>query len=126
MSDYLFVYGTLRRDASNTAHPLLSEHANFVSTGTYQGRLYDLGRYPGAVSSDHSSDVVQGELYALGNQEDFLKRLDEYEGSQFRRTEVSVLLDNGERVVTWIYIYDGATNGLKTIPSGDYVELPKR
>ena len=123
--DYLFVYGTLRRDAGNPTHHVLSQHTDFVSQGTYQGRLYDLGKYPGAVPSDQSSDAVTGEVYVLNDRDPLLKRLDEYEGPRFRRQRVTISLANGEEVVAWIYLYDGATNELETIPSGDYLEFRK-
>jgi pyruvate carboxylase len=47
--DYLFVYGTLRSQMNDPLHRLLETHAVLVGTGTFQGKLYDLGRYPGVV-----------------------------------------------------------------------------
>jgi len=48
--DTIFVYGTLRRDANSEMHQLLTKYAEFVSDATYQGKLYKVDDYPGAVS----------------------------------------------------------------------------
>ena len=45
--DYLFVYGTLRKDIFNSARVLDAQHLAFVGEATFRGRLYDLGRYAG-------------------------------------------------------------------------------
>jgi gamma-glutamylcyclotransferase (GGCT)/AIG2-like uncharacterized protein YtfP len=122
--NYLFVYGTLRRDVDNSMRHLLAPHADFVSKATYQGKLYYLGNYPGAVPSGRSSDIVSGELYALHDHQ-YLKRLDEYEGSQFRRTQVSVVSENGKQISAWIYLYEGGRNERKVIASGDCLQFRK-
>ena len=43
---YLFVYGTLRSEMNDPLHRLLETYAIFVGTGSFQGKLYDIGRYP--------------------------------------------------------------------------------
>ena len=47
----LFVYGTLRKAASHPLHRTLAREARYAGTATFQGRLDDLGRYPGVVVS---------------------------------------------------------------------------
>lgn len=59
---YLFVYGTLRKPIHNPLHRLLETEANWVATGTFQGKLYDLSRYPGAVPSRGKNDRILGEI----------------------------------------------------------------
>jgi gamma-glutamylcyclotransferase (GGCT)/AIG2-like uncharacterized protein YtfP len=64
MSDYLFVYGTLRKEMNHPMYRALSRSAEWVGEANLQGRLYDLGKYPGAVPSKRVSDIVIGEIYA--------------------------------------------------------------
>ena len=126
---YLFVYGTLRRDVGHPLHAVLAEHATFVGCGTFQGKLYDLGAYPGAVPSENATDVVAGEVYALHDPERVLAILDRYEGcadepppTEFRREKARITLQDGMRIEAWIYLYNWPTAGLPRIPSGDYVQ----
>ena len=51
---HLFVYGTLRRGFRHLMADLLAEQAEFVGEGVFQGRLYDLGSYPGVTASNHA------------------------------------------------------------------------
>ena len=37
---YLFVYGTLRRDLGNGKHVLMEGHGDFIGHATFQGKLY--------------------------------------------------------------------------------------
>lgn len=132
--EYLFVYGTLRKDAGNDMYRVLARHARFVGSATFQGKLFDLGNYPGAVPSDDPQDVVCGEVYALepSLRDGLLATLDEYEGcspggeppSEFRREYVTVTCNDGRSASSWIYLYNLA--GVNSpIPSGDYVRYLK-
>jgi gamma-glutamylcyclotransferase (GGCT)/AIG2-like uncharacterized protein YtfP len=129
--DYLFVYGTLRRGSDNDLCHLLGEHADFVSYANYQGQLYEVDYYPGAVPSDNPLDQVRGELYRLKTLElaDFvLSVLDEYEEcgtafqapTEFVRRVQPVWLESGERVIAWVYLYNRVTDKLKRLCSGDF------
>ncbi len=129
--EYLFVYGTLRKDPKNQKYRILARHADFVGEGAFRGKLYDIGEYPGTIPSNRASDVVKGEVYALRNPNYALGRLDEYEGcgpdesypTEFRREKKNIFLDNGEKVNAWVYIYNRPIKGLKAIPSGDYLKF---
>jgi gamma-glutamylcyclotransferase (GGCT)/AIG2-like uncharacterized protein YtfP len=116
----LFVYGTLRKRAAHKVHPLLAKHAQFKGKATFQGKLFGLGRFPGAVPSKRVTDSVSGEVYTLRSPDRLLPMLDEYEGSGFQRTHVDVRFETGKTVRAWIYLYQGPTYGLRPIPSGDY------
>ena len=62
MTEFLFVYGTLR---SEFPHPLakqLSTQARFVGKGSTPGLLYDFGWYPGAKFDPHARTHVIGEV----------------------------------------------------------------
>ncbi|HZX14115.1 MAG TPA: gamma-glutamylcyclotransferase family protein [Thermodesulfobacteriota bacterium] len=129
--DYIFVYGTLRKDSKNQMYHILARYADFVGVGTFMGKLYNIGEYPGTVPSDNPDDVVRGEVYALRDPNRVLKVLDDYEGcgqddpspTEFRRQKVNISLESGRNINAWIYIYNRSTDGLKVIPSGDYTQF---
>ena len=70
---YLFVYGTLRSQMNDSLHRLLETYAIFVGTGSFQGKLYDIGRYPGAVRSGRNTDRVMGRSIGLASHGGLLK-----------------------------------------------------
>jgi gamma-glutamylcyclotransferase (GGCT)/AIG2-like uncharacterized protein YtfP len=119
---YLFVYGTLRSQMNDPLHRLLEQQAVLIGIGTFRGKLFDLGRYPGVVPSRTSTDRVIGEVYQLSTSQAALRILDQYEGHRFRRERVSISLDNGKTVACWIYLYRGSVRHRKLISSGDYVQ----
>jgi pyruvate carboxylase len=118
---YLFVYGTLRRAVRHPLHRLMKQQATLIDSGTFRGKLFDLGRYPGTVPSRLSTDRVKGEVYWLNTSGTALEILDQYEGTRFRRKRAAIALDNGREVTAWIYLYPGSVKHRKLIPSGDYV-----
>ena len=109
-TDFLFVYGTLRRGFALHRH-IVRMGAEFVAAGKVQAELFDLGEFPGARKSTKPGKTVQGELYRLRRAENALKVLDQVEGfspqvperSLFQRATTEVVLPNGERRVAWIY-----------------------
>ncbi|KUM54267.1 gamma-glutamylcyclotransferase family protein [Rheinheimera sp. EpRS3] len=129
MQHYLFVYGTLRQNANHPMHQLLAEHSCFGAMARYQARLYQVDYYPGAVPSNNSADQVVGELYQLIQPELLLPALDNYEECspqfaqphEYRREQQSVMLENGNSVVAWVYVYNRSTKGLTLIQSGDFL-----
>ncbi|PKM18595.1 MAG: gamma-glutamylcyclotransferase [Gammaproteobacteria bacterium HGW-Gammaproteobacteria-15] len=129
MQHYLFVYGTLRQNANHPMHQLLAQHGRFVAMARYQARLYQVDYYPGAVASNNSADQVVGELYQLQLPELLLPALDNYEECspqftqphEYRREQKSVMLETGDSVVAWVYVYNRNTDGLALIQSGDFL-----
>jgi gamma-glutamylcyclotransferase (GGCT)/AIG2-like uncharacterized protein YtfP len=117
---YLFIYGTLMPGLRLEAE---MHRARFVGPAQIQGRLVDVGRYPGLLPGD---DSVVGEIYEVDDAH--LARLDGVEdmvpgdraASQYWREEVTVLsgLLQGERVQT--YVYNRPVDGCTPIPHGDY------
>jgi len=125
----LFVYGTLRRDPAHELYHLLARHARFVSDAKVQGRLFDLGAYPG-MTIEHGDDYVSGELYEITSSwSEVISHLDEYEGCgpndpqphEYRRDLVRALRPNGEPVTAWAYVLNQDPRGLPVIESGDYL-----
>ena len=122
--EYIFVYGSLRESMHHPMRNLLVRHGTFVGTGSFQGKLYDLGRYPGVVPSGSRTDRVMGEIFRITRSQHVLKLLDDYEGRRFKREQVGVVLNDADRstLTCWAYIYKRSIAGRVYIPSGDYIE----
>ena len=120
----LFAFGTLRRREENDFARRLHGHSSYLGPGRFQGRLYDLGDYPGAVPSDDPADQVVGDAFALdpAHADEVIAALDAYEGAAYERREVHVTLDSGETVRCWAYLYVDSLDGCALIPSGDWRE----
>ncbi|MGZ8160955.1 MAG: gamma-glutamylcyclotransferase family protein [Methylobacter sp.] len=129
-SDYIFVYGTLKRDAKSEMHRLLAKYAEFVDDATYQGKLYKVDYYPGAVPSDDPNDAVLGEVYQLHRADVALSLLDQYEEfgpdfpepNEYIRLKQAVLLNNGQSVIAWAYVYNRPTENLELIKSANFIQ----
>lgn len=119
---YVFVYGQLRRGMNHPMQNLLVRHASYLGQGYFQGKLYDLGRYPGATRSRSPKDRVIGDLYRIDESAPVMERLDEYEGRRFAREEVVVRIEHEDQIRAWAYLYTRSVLGRTLIPSGDYVE----
>lgn len=120
MSEYLFVYGTLRPEAAPPELQEIVGRWRKVGSATVLGQLYDLGEYPGAVLDANTSTRIIGEVFALPNVPAALPTLDEYEGfdpeapeqSEFQRIKTEVTLDGGGKQESWIYVYNRDVTGL--------------
>src|SRR3989442_228805 len=107
---YLFVYGTLRPACNHSMATFLAQRARLLGPARVQGRLYNLGWYPGLLSAAGSDDWVQGDLYKLLDAEPTLATLDGYEtdaSAQFERFVMPVFRDNGVQLDAWVYFYRG-------------------
>ena len=125
-SHLLFVYGTLMRTAHNAQAQYFHQAASFLGPARWQGRLYLVSYYPGAVPSELTEDIVHGELWTLTDPQT-LALLDQYEECsphdplphEYTRSIETVWL--GEQVLNaWVYIYNRDTSGLKQIASGNF------
>ncbi|ABA87441.1 GGCT-like domain protein [Syntrophotalea carbinolica DSM 2380] len=127
MPDLLFVYGTLQQHGG--AHELLAGQASLLGPARLQGRLYQVGHYPGAVLSTCPEDRVRGELFRMRHPEVLLARLDVYEevGPQFpepheyRRAEVVVMTADHMPRTAWTYLYNRCTDCLIHLASGCWI-----
>ena len=116
------VYGTLRKGEANFRRLRLGRSVRFIGPCAIQGRLYDLGAYPGLVAGD---GLVRGELIECRNPL-VLRRLDVFEGfdpgdragSLFVRRLVRLAEPDAD---AWVYFYarPGPAGGY--IASGDWV-----
>jgi len=127
-SDYLFVYGSLRRAAS-PMHDMLAQASQYIGEGVLQGRLYEISWYPGVVESSHPEDKVIGELYQIIDK-DIWQRLDEYEACsdnfpqphEYIRKQCWIQQANADSVKAWVYVFNHALDGHRRIHSGDYLQ----
>jgi gamma-glutamylcyclotransferase (GGCT)/AIG2-like uncharacterized protein YtfP len=128
MSSYLFVYGTLRRDAQHPMADYLNQQAQWIGPASYQGTLYQVADYPAVVASSDPADTVYGEVYQLLTAE-LWSVLDDYEQcspsfptpSEYQRLLQTVYLSSGEAISAWVYLYNRSISGLEVIESGDFL-----
>ena len=123
MTNFLFVYGTLRHGQNNEMSDFLKQHSSYESLGQFQGKLYQVDYYPGAVESTNSDDSVIGDIYRLNDVETVLTKLDEYEEAptEYQRVERQIKSSKGEILNCWIYLYNEDTSSLKQIVTGDFL-----
>ncbi|WP_445736754.1 gamma-glutamylcyclotransferase family protein [Mariniflexile sp.] len=127
--NYLFVYGTLLKDFDSYMAKFLETKSEFIGTGYFNGKLYEILWYPGAVLSDNPNDKVFGHIFKILDTEKTFKALDDYEGigdtgehaNEYKRVLIDAYISENELVKTWVYIYNLPTEQLKLIPSGKYV-----
>jgi gamma-glutamylcyclotransferase (GGCT)/AIG2-like uncharacterized protein YtfP len=129
MSEFLFVYGTLARNAEHGMHEHLVRHAEYAGEVYFNGQLYLMAHYPGAVRSSNPVDKVFGELYRVGNAQELFAHLDDYEGcgpddpqpTLFVRHMETVHQNDGARTQAWIYLFNRAVTDLPRIVSGRFM-----
>ena len=120
----VFVYGTLRRGGSN--HFRMAG-AEFISSGTVQGRLYRIDWYPGLVL-DETGDEIHGEVYSVDAEQ--LAALDvfeglsagEIEGSEYRRVSTTVMQQSSQPITAWVWEWLGLTDESHRLTDGDWLK----
>lgn len=126
-TEYIFVYGTLRRACTTGAHHTYLAGAEFIGSAKVRGNLYRVSYYPALVLDDAAGWVL-GEVYRLNSHEQ-LQRLDVYEecsypslpDQEYQRKKIAVVTDMGASLTAWIYSYQHPIAGLETIASGDFL-----
>ena len=103
---YLFVYGTLAPGRVN--EHILADVSGTWSEARVNGTLYEEGwgaeqGYPGIVL-DGSESVVDGFVFASTELSEHWPRLDEFEGSGYRRVTTEAHLKTDESVTAHIYV----------------------
>lgn len=119
--DPVFVYGTLRSNASN-GHRMAG--GRFMGKATFAGKLFRVSWYPGMIADVQG--CVQGEVFEVSPA--LLASLDAFEGlptgslvgDEYRREKVTVRLDDGRVMEAWSWLWIAGVEGLKEIPSGDW------
>jgi Uncharacterized conserved protein len=130
---HLFFYGTLLTGTGNRlVDDTVRACCRSVGRGFICAKLYDLGRFPGAVPSDDETDKVYGSIYRLRYREaECLRILDRYEAyfpqspgqSVFVRIAINAFLTSDQAPVPcWVYFYRRWVLPGRRIESGDYLE----
>ncbi len=123
-SQLVFIYGTLRRGGSNDFR---MAGAEFITRGTITGRMYRIDWYPGLVL-DEAGGEIHGEVYAVGPE--LLSALDVFEGlsagemqgSEYRRTQTTVIQKNSYVLTAWVWEWLGVTEESQRISAGDWLK----
>ena len=127
---YLFVYGTLRRGVLNPYAAMLAKSSRYMGPAKVQGSLHRVSHYCGLVASDHDEHWVRGDVYAIDHPAQTFRMLDQYEGRtaphEFARTTRQAVLDSGEQVRAWVYVYTRPPAGRPRIISGDFLQQRRR
>jgi len=127
MTRYLFVYGTLTPDRAPDETAGAVSKLRLVGDGWTHGRMYDFGDYPGAIFSPGSSKII-GTLYELMGGMNLLRKFDIHEEFNQRHPEKSLFvrkkrmiwLNDGRRLLAWVYEYNRDPSQGRLIPQGDY------
>ena len=126
---FLFVYGTLMGSAASDYGRDMRErlHRELRSYGvaTMQGRLYDLGSYPGLIGSADPGDLVQGEVVRLADPDAVFGWLDAYEGivrgradNEYERVLSPARLQGETLVSAHVYRYVQDVSAGRWLPEG--------
>ena len=115
---HLFVYGTLMFPFRNPMHRVMCRYAGWVGNAVMEGKLYNLGAYPGAILSP--GFFIHGELYEIVDAPRLFVALDRYEGDEYLREIVEVEKSDGMRVDAWVYLCRRPVRERRRIVSGDY------
>jgi gamma-glutamylcyclotransferase (GGCT)/AIG2-like uncharacterized protein YtfP len=126
MKHILFVYGTLQQPGNEFA-AYLNKYYTYLKPAKIKGLLYDVGEYPALIVNSDKPYWINGGLFDID--EKALKLIDSYEGygdkeeqpNLFKREKHTTSTADGE-IDAWVYIYNLPVDGLKLIPSGNYME----
>ncbi len=122
MSNLLFVYGALRKGASNDWR---MKDADWLGPATVPGTLVAIDWYPGLVLT--GDGVVKGEVYQISDA--LLAELDAFEGigrgaddrpGEYHRIKASVQLAEGPKEV-WIYEWLKGIDDYEIVANGDWL-----
>ena len=122
MSELIFVYGALRKGASNDWR---MKGAQWLGPAEVAGTLVKIDWYPGLVLGGGS--VVLGEVYEVGPE--LMNELDEFEGigledernGEYHRVKAEVSFE-GEPLNVWIYEWLKGVEGYSVVESGDWLD----
>ncbi len=124
MTDYLFVYGTLRKRYDLKLKEKVKDGWKYVGQARIGAALYDIGKYPGAVK-DRSGKEVIGDVFQVHDPAGVFRVLDKYEGKEFIRKKGKVRLRKGGELNAWIYWYEPDPAGKRLIRHKDYFNYLK-
>jgi gamma-glutamylcyclotransferase (GGCT)/AIG2-like uncharacterized protein YtfP len=126
---HLFVYGTLLQSENTFGH-YVQNHSKYLTKGRFEGRLFNIGEYPGAVQEPGSDSFVLGSIVLLKHPEEALNLMDAYEGfgaeqpqpNEFVRSEIEIDSEFGT-IRCWTYLYNHPVEQFYQIKNGDYLKF---
>jgi gamma-glutamylcyclotransferase (GGCT)/AIG2-like uncharacterized protein YtfP len=124
MTDYLFVYGTLRKSYDLKLKNKVVKGLEYVGQAKLGAALFDIGRYPGAVK-DRSGKEVIGDVFQVHDPANVFRVLDAYEGKEFMRKKGKVQMRKGGELNAWVYWYTPDPAGKKPIRYKNYFNYLK-
>jgi gamma-glutamylcyclotransferase (GGCT)/AIG2-like uncharacterized protein YtfP len=127
--DYLFVYGSLLNDDNEFA-VYLKQNCTFYNRGKFEGKLYDIGLYPGAIADTGNGQYVFGSIFLVDEPKATFAVLDEYEGfeadepypNEFIRQLMEIDMEDEKKIDCWVYLYNLPVERFQLIASGNYIE----
>lgn len=122
--DYLFVYGTLKRNKDSPLKLKMETKTEYLEEVSVPGSLYLVSYYPGLVLNNQG--VVYGELYKIIDHS-LIGDLDRYEGCsqdcpkphEYKRILIDVNTSRG-CLKSWCYEYIADVNTQHRIDSGKF------
>jgi gamma-glutamylcyclotransferase (GGCT)/AIG2-like uncharacterized protein YtfP len=121
--DYVAVYGSLRKQGGIGDEPDLSGRLKPAGTAVIEGKLIDLGEYPGLIPG---AGKVQAELFEVVDREVFriMDRHERYDptdvqGSLYLRRAVRLL---EPPVDAWVYVYNREVGDAPEVAGGDWIK----
>jgi gamma-glutamylcyclotransferase (GGCT)/AIG2-like uncharacterized protein YtfP len=124
MSDYIFVYGTLRKRYDLKLKDKVKKDWTYLGQAKIGAALYDIGKYPGAVK-DRSGREVVGDVFVVNDPGKVFPVLDKYEGKEFVRKKTKVRMRGGAGVNAWVYWYQPDPAGRTPLRYKDYLNYLK-
>lgn len=127
-TDFLFVYGTLKKGFQNETASYLHSTQEFAGSGFFYGVMVRISYYPGAVYLPEKESKVHGHLFRIRDQkEDLFARLDFYEGvgdqfakpGEFIRSVVPVFMDE-KKIPAYTYLLNKDHRVFQQIESGHF------
>ena len=125
----VFVYGTLRSEASNSFR---MKGARSLGKATIQAKLYRVHKeFPGRVLSDEQGQSVRGEIFSEVSPE-MINALDVYEGCDqgmpredriYSRVVTEAKLETGEVHEVFVWEYSKPVLSNEQIKEGDWLEV---
>jgi len=131
--NYLFVYGTLRKEFGLQLSKDIGEDIVYVGSAAIKGELYDIGDYPAALPTQDENAKIAGEIYEVNHPRKVFKLLDEYEGydrkhlesSEYYRRKEMLEMENGNKIQAWVYWYNFPVGNKRRIYQKDYLQYLK-
>lgn len=124
-----FVYGTLRNGFGNYEH-LLKGNTIKEIPATIKGKMYSVSKSGGFPCVVAGNDTIKGELMYIKEDRywSVMRNLDILEGYDYKNEQRSmylrrlkeVTLENGEKVLAWVYIWKGEVKKDLYVKSGDW------